>query len=381
MRRASFRSELTAITLDEGSNTSWIMALKKGTYQHPLFGEIVIDDQRAAHFAMNANAGVLGKDMDIDYDHKRRRDDAAGWVKATDARPDGVWYQVEWTDEAAAAIREKRYRYFSAEFADGWTHPETGVTYSDVLFGGGLTNRPFIKGMVPVNLSESEAVQARLAEEDPAPTGAGGATEGGAVNLTAIRTALKLSEGTSDEDTVKAVLAKLAESAPPTAPPPAEDLVKLAETNPAIARLLADREADRARLAEVEVALTLADVQRSLTDVDATTELAVTPAVKKLAEPLLVKLPRALREEVIGILRVFAEGTGTVKLGEAGGTDPARTAPEGPGTDPVKSFMELVTQFSDSGKVTTREATRRASQANPTLFEAYYAATTAEMKG
>lgn len=378
MKRASFRSELSAISLDESSNTSWIMALKTGTYQHPIFGEIAVSPDRAKRFADNANTQVLGKQLDIDYDHKRRRDDAAGWVQATEARPDGVWYQVEWTDEAAKKIRAKEYKYFSAEFSDEWTHPETGKTHTDVLFGGGLTNRPFIKGMVPVNLSESEAVEARLAENDPVPTGNGGATEGGRMDhkiLEAIRTALKLSEGTSEEDVLAGVVAKLTEPAPqPVVEPPALDLKALADADPRIAKLLADQETSEKRLAEMETAIRLSEVRTALHEVDADTTVAITPAVKSLAEPLLAVLPAKQRSELVGILRQFAEGKGTVRLGEVGHTDPASRTDAG---DPVKQFTDLVASIEREDKLPYRQALGAAIQRNPQLHDAYRAATTA----
>lgn len=379
MTRASYRSELSAITLDEGSNKSWIMALKTGTYQHPLFGEIAVPMDRAVRFAENANKQVLGKQLDIDYDHKAQRMDAAGWVVATEARADGVWYQVEWTDEAALKIKSKAYKYFSAEFADSWTHPETGMTHSDVLFGGGLTNRPFIKGMVPVNLSESEALAAKLDEEIPVPTGDGGATNGGSMDpkvLKAIQMALKLSEGTSEDDTLVAVVAKLADPAPaPVVESPAADLVKLAESNPLIARLLADQQTSEKRLAEMETAMQFAEVKTILHDVDADTTTAITPAVKELAEPLMLKLPKRERGELTAIMRKFAEGVGTVKLGEQGGTDPAaRSDAHG---DAVKQFTDLVAQIEREDKLPYKQAVNAAIQRQPRLHDAYREATTA----
>lgn len=371
MKRASFRSELSAITLDEGSNSSWIMALKVGTYQHPLFGEIDINAERAQAFAQNANAKVIGKDLDIDYDHKKRRDDAAGWVSATEARADGVWYQVEWTEEAAKKIKSREYRYFSAEFADMWTHPESGRIYSDVLFGGGLTNRPFIKGMVPVNLSEGEVEAALLNEEGPAPTGDGGATEGGTVDLTAIRTALKLSEGTSDEDVLAAVVTKLTDPALPVVAP-VPDLVKLAEDNPAIAKLLADQAESKTRLAEMETAMRLSEVKTALHDIDADTVVAITPAVKSLAEPLLAKLPARERGELVAIMRQFAEGSGTVKLG---GQTSVNTDTRSADTDPVKKFTDLIASIEKEDKLTYRDAVRVAMQRDNKLFNEYHEAT------
>jgi len=376
--KASYRSELSTITLDEGTNSSWIMALKYGKYDHPIFGSIDITPERGQAFVANERANVRGIQMDIDYDHKRMRMDAAGWVIETAARPDGVWYHVEWTDEAADKIRSKQYKYFSSEFADMWTHPETGTIYSDVLFGGGLTNRPFIKGMVPVNLSESEAEQARLNEEAPTSTGVGGATEGGTVgiDLTAVRTALKLSEGASDEAVVEAVLAKLAEPATPVEPS-APDLTQLAESNPAIAKLLADQAQSEKRLAEMETQMRLSEIRISLNEVDEGTELTITPAVKGLAEPLMAKLPASARAELVAVLRQFAEGKGTVKLGEQGSVNPVAHATATTG-DPVKKFTDLVAEIQkNDGVKGYRDAVNRAMQRDPKLFEEYRDATEA----
>jgi hypothetical protein len=373
--RASYRSDLTAITLDESSNSSWIMALKAGRYAHPIFGEIVINHDRAERFVFNEVRKVRRIDMDIDYDHKRRRDDAAGWVKNVENREGDIWYFVEWTDEAAAKIRNREYKYFSSEFADEWTDPETGTTHQDVLFGGGLTNRPFIKGMVPVNLSESEAEQARLAEETSLPTGREGATEGGNVSLdlTAIRKALKLSEGTSDEDTLTAVVAKLTEAPAPA--PEVDGIKELAETNPLVAKMLADQQESAKRLAEMESAMRLSEVRTALHDVDADTTTAITPATKELAQPLLLKLPAKERNEFLAVLRQFAEGKGTVTLGETGGTSPATRTDDG--HDPVKKFTDLVKSIEKEDGLAYRDALRVATQRDPRLFDAYHEATTA----
>jgi phage I-like protein len=61
---------------------------------------------------------------------------------------------VEWTKTAYTKIKEKAYRYFSPEFLDEWEHPETKTKFKDVLFGGGITNRPFLKNLVPINMTE-----------------------------------------------------------------------------------------------------------------------------------------------------------------------------------------------------------------------------------
>lgn len=154
----SFLIELAKLKFDEGSNgdgtSSWIMAMPLGKYKHPDYGMIDITPERVSRFADNVNKNARGIALDIDYDHKEYSGEAAGWVKQAEAKPDGLWLLVDWTQKAYEAIKSKAYRYFSPEFDDAWSDPRTGEKFKDVLFGGGITNRPFLKGIQPLNLSE-----------------------------------------------------------------------------------------------------------------------------------------------------------------------------------------------------------------------------------
>lgn len=59
----------------------------------------------------------------VDYDHALNKVDkpgatakAAGWIKQWEAREDGIWALVAWTEPARAAIRSSEYRYLSPLF-------------------------------------------------------------------------------------------------------------------------------------------------------------------------------------------------------------------------------------------------------------------------
>ena len=71
-----------------------------------------------------------------------------------DGTPAGLWGLIRWTPLGVQLLREQTYRYFSPEFTDTWTDPQSGREFHDVLVGGGLTNRPFLKELTPVQLSE-----------------------------------------------------------------------------------------------------------------------------------------------------------------------------------------------------------------------------------
>lgn len=157
-RHFGYMTELSGIELSDtatGGATSWIQAMPLGKYTHPFFGEIDFTPERLQRFADSVANNVRMTQLDIDYDHKMFTAEAAGWVQQAEFRPnEGLYLLVEWTKEAVQKIKDKVYKYFSPEFSDAWTNPKTGATYKDVLFGGGITNRPFLKDILPINLSE-----------------------------------------------------------------------------------------------------------------------------------------------------------------------------------------------------------------------------------
>jgi len=81
--------------------------------------------------------------MPIDYDHaidlaapKGLPAPAAGWIQGLQARADGIWALVEWTERAAAMIRSKEYRYLSPVFQ------HTGEGRITRILRAALTNNP-----------------------------------------------------------------------------------------------------------------------------------------------------------------------------------------------------------------------------------------------
>ncbi len=164
----SYLISLEGINLKEDDTKKWIHAMPLGEYNHPRYGKIKITRKRAKRFADNVKAGVRGQQLDIDYDHKKSAQGgkAAAWVVDAKSTNNGLWLLVEFTAPAAEAVRNKEYKYFSPEFVDKWTHPKTGEQYEDVLFGGALTNRPFLKDILPINLSEFEAPDGKWSQED-----------------------------------------------------------------------------------------------------------------------------------------------------------------------------------------------------------------------
>lgn len=148
--RPYFPSELQLSEV--GGVPSEVQYLRVGKFSHPKYGNFEITAKMLAELKSNFDSKVRRVDPAIDYFHENDKI-AAGWPKAMELREDGnalFFSQIEWTPRARQMIVDKELRYFSPDFAMQWTDPESGALFSNVVFGGGLTNRPFVKDMLPI---------------------------------------------------------------------------------------------------------------------------------------------------------------------------------------------------------------------------------------
>ena len=167
-----------SIELVDGEKPTWVHLLPYGEYDHPTFGTINIDDSKVNHFIRNFKKNVRGIMLDIDFSHKSdpaKGHKAAGWIIQLDKRDTGLWGLVSWTGEARKEIVDGAWKYMSVEYQDEWTDSQ-GTVHEDVLLGAGLTNRPYMKTLSPINFSELDfdleeeddmKAHTELAEDDP----------------------------------------------------------------------------------------------------------------------------------------------------------------------------------------------------------------------
>ncbi len=238
-QKLAYAVDLKGIAFEDGRpDASWLQAFPIGEYDHPVYGKIKMTIERARNMASGVISKVRGIDIAIDYGHDSGGE-AAGWVTSAEARTDGLWLFVEWTEKAATAIREGAYRYFSPEYMDKWKHPQSGDEFTDVVLGGGLTNRPFLKNILPVNLSEIEKAEER---------GGGGMEE----LLKKLREALKLGEDVEEEAILEALSEAIQPKPEEKKPDPVETLseeevAKILEDHPAMAAVLDQAKATEAQ--------------------------------------------------------------------------------------------------------------------------------------
>lgn len=358
-------SAITAFDEANGKKSNWVHTLPLGNYKHPLYGTITVDAERAKRFADSVNNKTRGIEPSINYNHNNE-DIAAGWGKKAEVRADGVWMFVEWTSDAAAKIIEKKYRYFSAEYADEW-EDATGKKFVDVLFGGALTNRPFMKNLTPINLSEE--------------------TYDLAFDLVAAatgKTADDLKGGTGvalTEDDLKKIVegvsAKLTEKrAGDTDPTPGQklsdipELKALAEENPLVKALMAAVETQNASLATSAQQLKEADVSKRLGEFDRS-KIVLSPVARNQVAELALALPNELAEKFWSILENMKRSSSfLVELGERAGATVNYGSVKSAKTQLEDAARELM---KDDKSMSFSDAYENVVSTNPTLYTRYRA--------
>jgi len=143
-----------------------VQVFKTGRWEHRQYGTIDIKpehlDQMVSNFENTGRACPLDFDHGIDVGKSPVERKAAGWFRGlkVERMPDGsakLWGDVALTDQAAEWVKEGSYRYFSPTWVEHYLDKVTGVDRGHALYGGGLTNTPYIDAMAPVQLMNKQA--------------------------------------------------------------------------------------------------------------------------------------------------------------------------------------------------------------------------------
>lgn len=208
-----------ALPVEAGTAPEWVKLMPAGTFRpnDPRQGWTLRDPAAVIAASLASAAGGM---LPIDYDHavdlaapQGRQAPAAGWMTQLQARADGIWAQVEWTDAGARAVAAREYRFLSPSFL----HAKDGTVTR--ILGAGLVNRPALTDlpqlaasqqgdtMDPTLIALREALG--LAETADQATALAAVTtlKAGQGQLTALCSAAGLAAGTAPEQLVTAVKA------------------------------------------------------------------------------------------------------------------------------------------------------------------------------
>jgi hypothetical protein len=168
--RLNKTSAFSSLKLGEGNRVpNEVQVLRVGKFNHPRYGAFEITTQTLTEMKSNFDKKVRGIDTAFDYFHDSDKE-ASAWVNDLLLKEDGteLWAAVTWTPQAEKKLAERELRYFSPDFAFQWQDPESGQTFNNVLFGGGLTNRPFVKEMQAIVADETKTGEKNMTELEKA---------------------------------------------------------------------------------------------------------------------------------------------------------------------------------------------------------------------
>lgn len=140
-------------TAEGGAKTSTVQILRTGSWDHPVYGQFAVSVLDLEQFVQNFKNNVRGVKLAVDVNHHPEHR-AVGWFTDVYREGDALFAVIEWTGEGEYLITSKQYRYFSPELFFSYRDEETKETIPNVLVGGGITNRPFFKGMQALQMSE-----------------------------------------------------------------------------------------------------------------------------------------------------------------------------------------------------------------------------------
>lgn len=130
---------------------------RTGEFSDPRYGSFSITKEMLLSMVRNFTAKVVGTDIFIDVSHQPA-DGAAASILSLAVDGNRLRAEVEFTDFGIDAIRKRGFRYLSAEYHEDWRDNEKQTRHGPTLLGAGLTNRPVIKRLDPIQLSESDAM-------------------------------------------------------------------------------------------------------------------------------------------------------------------------------------------------------------------------------
>lgn len=137
------------LALADGETRSTETILRVVRFEDDFYGEVNISRELLTSMVRNFESRVFGQDVAIDVSHMSHLG-AAGFLRSLFMDGDRLRGEIEWTPFGLESVRERGFRYFSADFHENWRHPETGTKHGPVLMGAAITTRPRVKNLDPI---------------------------------------------------------------------------------------------------------------------------------------------------------------------------------------------------------------------------------------
>lgn len=123
-------------------------------FRDHFYGKVKLTAKLFQQMIDNFEANTYGQDIFIDVSHNPG-EGAAATIKKLFLDGTKFRAEVEWNEYGIDAVKKRGFRYLSIDFTTEYTDPEDKdeTPRGAVLFGAGLTTRPRVKNLEPVQLS------------------------------------------------------------------------------------------------------------------------------------------------------------------------------------------------------------------------------------
>jgi hypothetical protein len=143
------------LSLDGEAPQTWVTVTKIGRFYDPRYGEFDITRQMLSQMVDNFIKGTYGQDVFLDVSHEPSKGSAGKFLKLS-IEGNKLRALIEWTPYGVDAVKSRGFKYLSADYSENFQDNEQRAQHGPLLFGAGLTIRPVIKGLDPVQLSEPD---------------------------------------------------------------------------------------------------------------------------------------------------------------------------------------------------------------------------------
>lgn len=354
------------VSLAETEN-KLVEIMRTGKWKHPSYGDLEITENTIDNIIYNFNDNVRGVDISIDLEHGESsyKGEAAGWIKRLEKKNDRLLAEIDWTKLGKEKLKDKIYQYFSPEFKFVYQDAETGKVYNNVLFGGSLTNRPFIKKMNPVMLSEDintnycEYIQLNKKEDEN--------------NMNPeLRKALKLDEKATEEQVIEAInklnesnikldeLNKSVESL-------SNDNKELKKENETLTTKLSEATKTKSTVEEDNIKLSerVKEIEAQLLDADWEKVSSIALSEGKLTQKMLPVYEKSFKADPTATKEMIKVLEPVIDLSEKGTSTGNDTKTN------TQLFNDEVTKYMSENKVDYNQAIVAVERNNPQLFKLF----------
>ena len=303
-------SFIDSIQFGEKNPSIDIQCLRMGKFKHPWYGTLKFDQKFFENMVKNFEADIPNPEIAFDFRHTPDFG-AAAWVSKTFIDGQNLMSTVTLTERGKDALKKKEFKYFSVEYTDDYVEyefteeldekgnlveRESKISHGPTILGGAITNRPFIKGMLPVSLSETGEV---IQLEEIVDSGDNGSSNG----LKEVKGSMEksLEELKAEQESIKTKIKELEEKKDGSSKEELDKLaVKLDEISVAVKELSEGGDEDATKtLAELDSAKEeLKTANKKLEDKDKETK-KLSDDVKALTETVksLMKSNEVLHED------------------------------------------------------------------------------------